>query len=71
MENQTTEIKDQEIIEVTKIAIQIHFNDKSVKECIVDHELLVKVADLIYEFESKRDAQFKAQYENEIKDLKK
>ena len=70
MENQKTEVSNQEMIEVTKIAIQIHFNDKSVKECIVDHELLVKVSDLIYEFESKRDIEFKKQYELEMNKAK-
>jgi hypothetical protein len=70
MENQKTEVKQQEMIEVTKIAIQIHFNDKSVKECIVDHELLCKVSDLIYEFESKRDIEFKKQFEPEMNKMK-
>ena len=71
MENQKTEVTEREMIEVTKISIQIHFNDKSVKECIVDHELLCKVSDLIYEFESKRDLEFKKKYEEEMKNLKK
>jgi hypothetical protein len=70
MENQKTEVQKQEMIEVTKIAIQIHFNDKSVKECIVDHELLCKVTDLIYEFESKRDIEFRKQYELEMNKAK-
>jgi len=71
MENQKTEVTERKMIEVTKISIQIHFNDKSVKECVVDHELLCKVSDLIYEFESRRDLEFKKKYEEEMKNLKK
>jgi hypothetical protein len=59
MENEKKEIKDQEIVEVTKIAIQIHFNNKYVKECVVPHEVLVKVADILYEYEDKRDKENK------------
>jgi len=49
----------QEMIEVVKIAIQIHFNNKSVKECVVPHEVLVKVADILYDYENERDKQNK------------
>jgi hypothetical protein len=49
------ETKTHELIEVVKIGIQIHFNDKSVKECIVPHEVLVKIADILYEYEDARD----------------
>ena len=69
--NQETKEVKQEMIEVTKVSIMIYFNDKSVKECVCDHELLCKVSDLIYEFESKKSAEFKKQYEQQMNDLKK
>jgi hypothetical protein len=49
------ENKQRESIEVTKINIQIMFNDKSVKNCEVPHEVLVKIADILYEYENERD----------------
>jgi len=57
METETNQVEktNQEIVQVTKIAIQIHFNDKYVKECIVPHEVLCKIADILYEYEDARD----------------
>ena len=46
---------NQEQVKVTKIAIQIHFNDKYVKECIVPQEVLTKVAEILYEYEEACD----------------
>jgi hypothetical protein len=55
METKKNEIKERENVEVTKIANQIHFNDKSVKECIVPHDVLVKIGNILYEYEDARD----------------
>jgi hypothetical protein len=53
------EVIKQESIEVVKINIQILFNDKSVKDCEVPHEVLVKIADILYEYECQRDKTYK------------
>jgi hypothetical protein len=45
----------QESIAVERINIQILFNDKSVKNCEVPHEVLVKIADILYEYEDAKD----------------
>jgi hypothetical protein len=52
-------IKRQESIEVIKINIQIMFNDKSVKNCEVPHEVLVKIADILYQYEDQKDKENK------------
>jgi len=65
METEKNETVEREMVEVTKIAIQIHFNNKYVKECIVPHEVLVKIADILFEFESKRDIEYNKQKELE------
>jgi hypothetical protein len=44
-----------ESIVVEKINIQILFNDKSVKNCEVPHEVLVKIADILYGYEDAKD----------------
>jgi len=54
MENQKPES-----IEVVKINIQIMFNDKSVKNCEVPHEVLVKIADILYQYEDQKDKENK------------
>jgi len=55
METEKNQTVERENVEVTKIAIQIHFNNKSVKECIVPHEVLVKIGNILYEYEDARD----------------
>jgi hypothetical protein len=52
-------IKRQESIDVVKINIQIMFNDKSVKNCEVPHEVLVKIADILYQYEDQKDKENK------------
>jgi hypothetical protein len=44
-----------ENIEVVKINIQILFNDKSVKNCEVPHEVLCKIAEILYDYEDAKD----------------
>jgi hypothetical protein len=53
------ENKQHESIEVVKINIQIMFNDKSVKNCEVPHEVLVKIADILYQYEDQKDKENK------------
>jgi hypothetical protein len=50
----------QESIIVEKINIQILFNDKSVKNCEVPHDVLVKIADVLYQYEDAKDKANKA-----------
>lgn len=52
--DQNKEVKT-EFIEVVKIAIQIHFSNKYIKECVVPQEVLVKIADILDDYETKKD----------------